>query len=315
MIDEPTTQQIEDFNNWNKQRFTPNPDKLKQAYGPLGSKLNPITVNGLPGAYSYLQRLRTTSSSLVFFQRVACAWIEGLTAPVDQYEYLSLDGKEYGYLWLSLYHNMRTTATPVGFQLLPIDQCDDFMRIMIKSPVTGFSECFESFPEGVVEKLTDMQEQICKSREKAERIVKVYRDSLEHIERPECHLTKKQSASLNALKSVKEYFDISNEKANNYEAAALRTHNFLGFAKQPFQTIWSKFMYDLLTLLPLSLNKENELKMGAQFMFELQSGIKREGDFDLAFVKGFCELGGEKISSYLIYRHLVEQQNQGHQKN
>lgn len=100
--------------------------------GPLGEvRLNPIPANGPIGSLVYLSSLRHSSGSRITFHRVQS--IER----VDMYEYVTLDGLHWGWLFVDMYHFRKSKPTPDGFTKLPPPQ-----------QLTGFYHYWDDFPFG-----------------------------------------------------------------------------------------------------------------------------------------------------------------------
>lgn len=122
-----------------------NCDALAGGYGAFGSLTNPIPVNGAIGEIKYLGKLRSASGFPLFFHRLASAASPVCDRPVDLYQVVGMDGKQWGKLYLSMYHPRRSNMAPAGYSLKP------FGGLLRKEPEVayGIDGLVENFPFGL----------------------------------------------------------------------------------------------------------------------------------------------------------------------
>jgi len=88
-------------------------DELPDGVGEFGrSAENPIPVNGVMGELIYLSRLMTNDTKQrLLFHRI------GSVNAIDVYETVSIDGRNWDILFLSLYHPRKSRKAPAGYQI------------------------------------------------------------------------------------------------------------------------------------------------------------------------------------------------------
>ena len=88
----------------------PDVDELPNVIGSFGhTPTNPIPVRGPMGQVSYLSRLITRSGQSMFGHRI------GHIDRIDVYEIVSINGKEWDVLYLSMYHPRNSRKSPSGY--------------------------------------------------------------------------------------------------------------------------------------------------------------------------------------------------------
>lgn len=95
-------------------------DTVAHGSGPFGQCAeNPIPVNGIEGEFIYLARLRTKSGSKLFFHRPGSVSSRvRAQGGVDKFEFLSVDGKTRGFLFLDMYYSRRSRLVlPVSLSI------------------------------------------------------------------------------------------------------------------------------------------------------------------------------------------------------
>ena len=88
-------------------------DELPDGVGDFGHAAeNPIPVNGALGELLYLSLLKTKDTNLrLLFHRL------GSVESLDMYETVSIDGRKWDILFLSMYHPRKSKKTPNGYDL------------------------------------------------------------------------------------------------------------------------------------------------------------------------------------------------------
>lgn len=88
-------------------------DRLPHATGEFGRVAeNPVPVNGVLGELIYLSLLKTRDTSQrLLFHRL------GSVESIDVYETVSIDGRKWDILFLSLYHPRKSRKAPAGYVL------------------------------------------------------------------------------------------------------------------------------------------------------------------------------------------------------
>jgi len=106
-----------------------------KAEGEFGRTLsNPIPTNGPIGTLVYLSGLKTRAGERIVFHRL------NAIGKSDVYEYVSLSGSEWGFLFVDMYHSRKTTLEP-----------DGFVRVSEPMQLTGFNHFWDDFPYGFFE--------------------------------------------------------------------------------------------------------------------------------------------------------------------
>ncbi len=92
-------------------------DEVADSYGEFGKvPNNPIPVNGPIGSIKYLSRLRTKDeSSKLIFHRLGSINVINLNNPIDVYEVVSTDAKNWDILYIDMYHPRRSKKIPDGY--------------------------------------------------------------------------------------------------------------------------------------------------------------------------------------------------------
>jgi hypothetical protein len=126
-------------------------DRLPNSFGPFGSVINPIPVNGIVGEIVYLNRLRTRTGVGFFHHRLGSIG-DSLnhisTKPLDAYELYSLDGTVFRTLWFAPYHKWRSTLAPDGCILKPYPTYEA-EQILVQTLGLGMTSRVTNFPKGL----------------------------------------------------------------------------------------------------------------------------------------------------------------------
>lgn len=94
-------------------------DVLPGSHGPFGYSIsNPIPVNGPIGESVYIFRLRSKSGKPFYYQRIGSTKSLEFNRPIDVFELLSGDGRDWVVLFFSMYHVRRSTQAPEGLSLV-----------------------------------------------------------------------------------------------------------------------------------------------------------------------------------------------------
>ena len=110
-------------------------DQHRNAEGEFGKSFkNPIPTNGPIGSISYLSNLSVEKGHRITFHRV------NTIQKIDAYEYVSLSGSEWGFLFLDMYHSRKSRKIPDGF--IKQDGPHQFI---------GFNHFWDDFPFGFAE--------------------------------------------------------------------------------------------------------------------------------------------------------------------
>ena len=98
-------------------------DQLPNARGPFGQSWNnPIPVNGMLGTYKYLGKLLSPTGVIFYFHRIGSMASEVASNPVDAYEVVDMNGKNWDILFLDMYHPRRSNSVPAGYQYKDYDK-------------------------------------------------------------------------------------------------------------------------------------------------------------------------------------------------
>lgn len=160
-LHEPPNKQIQDlfrqFQNhefgYALEKFTEglNCDAIQKGSGPFGSTSNPIPVNGPRGEIKYLAKLRSLSGTPVFFHRIGSFESTLVENPIDGYEIVSTDGKNWNTIYFDMYHPRRSNFAPGGYILKP------YKVSLGEDPLLGFGVNFRvnNFPKELPEAIID----------------------------------------------------------------------------------------------------------------------------------------------------------------
>jgi tetratricopeptide (TPR) repeat protein len=120
-------------------------DQLSNASGEFGHEhTNPIPVNGLRGEIKYLNRLRCNCGVGLMFHRLGSIVVDGIEGPVDIFETVCLNGKDWDTLFFHFYHPRRSVLIPKGYSF------SDFHPVSSKVPIAfGTNQYDENFPFGL----------------------------------------------------------------------------------------------------------------------------------------------------------------------
>lgn len=106
-------------------------DQILNAKGSFGQEVtNPIPVNGPLGEIKYVGRLGTKKKGIGYiFHRLGSITMATLQGPVDVFEVVSTDGKEWDVLYIHMYHPRRSTKVPEGYRF------NDFDELLSRLPI------------------------------------------------------------------------------------------------------------------------------------------------------------------------------------
>lgn len=79
----------------------------------------PIYTNGLDGEKQYLRSLRTSTGSVISWNRRGSMGVDGISGMIDIYDIFLPSGELYRTLYLNMYGPENSTHAPMGFRYLP----------------------------------------------------------------------------------------------------------------------------------------------------------------------------------------------------
>jgi len=120
-------------------------DQLSNASAEFGHEhTNPIPVNGLRGEIKYLNRLRCNCDVGLLFHRLGSIVVDGIEGPVNIFETVCLNGKDWDILFFHFYHPRRSILIPKGYSF------SDFHPVFSKIPFAfGTNHYDDIFPFGL----------------------------------------------------------------------------------------------------------------------------------------------------------------------
>lgn len=122
-------------------------DRVTSGIGEFGRAVtNPIPVNGPLGEVIYLSRLMTSNGVPLAFNRL------GSQRGVDVYELLSLDGKQWDLLYLSMYYPRKSRVLPTGYRVFADQSRGNLFR--------GTNAQLDGFPRGIYQATFDCAKQL-----------------------------------------------------------------------------------------------------------------------------------------------------------
>ena len=155
-------------------------DQLSNASGPFGQNWNnPVPVNGLLGTYKYLGKLLSPAGVIFYFHRLGSISSEAASNPVDAYELVDMNGKNWDILFLDMYHPRRSNTIPPGYRYKKYD------KKMGDIPFAfGVDVYCENFPYDLPETIESRNNLAAFARKVRERV------SRGGFDRPESHALK-----------------------------------------------------------------------------------------------------------------------------
>lgn len=91
-------------------------DQIEQGIGEFGlEKSNPVPTFGIPSSDDYLRSLRNSNGEILRYRRTGSFEVENIIKKVDEYEIFNSNGETIAFLYLSPYHWVTSTRSPVGF--------------------------------------------------------------------------------------------------------------------------------------------------------------------------------------------------------
>ena len=120
-------------------------DQLPQGIGPFGHVAeNPIPANGAFGELLYLSLLKhDRTGSRLLFHRI------GSVEAIDVYETVTVDGRHWDILFLSMYHPRKSHLAPEGCSLADLSE---------QPLIFGTNQRLNSFPVGLQEAIRELTE-------------------------------------------------------------------------------------------------------------------------------------------------------------
>lgn len=116
---------------------------IDQHYGAEGefgtSFTNPIPTNGPIGSLCYLSHLKLDRRHRILFHRIR--EIDG----IDVYEFVTLSGKNWGFMFIDMYHSRKSRISPKEFVIEERPQ-----------QLCGFNHYWDDFPFGFAEQKAKM---------------------------------------------------------------------------------------------------------------------------------------------------------------
>ncbi len=79
----------------------------------------PIYTNGVDGEKQYLRSLRTSTGSVISWNRRGSIGVDGINGMIDIYDIFLPSGELYRTLYLNMYSPENSTHAPVGFRYVP----------------------------------------------------------------------------------------------------------------------------------------------------------------------------------------------------
>jgi hypothetical protein len=122
-----------------------------------------------------------------------------------------------------------------------------------------------------------MEEQVVKIPLPVDRLSDLHREILKQVD---------------TLKSI---WGVSDDKANAFEAAAVRAYTFLGVPVEPYLQQYMTLARDIRKVLPFDLSDKLHVLRFATLLTKIKTALAQTGDFDVAFPKAICEMAGCRI--------------------